>query len=57
MVVVGVGHRMPAKGEDEQKAARVPYVVVTRATHRRVVTASSNAGFCKRLGAWHTTTQ
>ncbi len=29
----GVGH-MPAKGEDEQGAARVFYVAATRATHK-----------------------
>jgi superfamily I DNA/RNA helicase len=46
----GVGH-MPAKGEDEQEAARVFYVAATRAAHRLVVTASGNAGSCKRLGA------
>ena len=31
VVVPGVGH-MPAKGEDEQEAARVFYVAATRAT-------------------------
>lgn len=46
----GVSH-MPAKGEDEEEAARVFYVAATRATHKLVVTASGNAGSCKRLGA------
>ena len=32
----GVG-RMPAKGEDEQEAARVFYVAATRATQRLVI--------------------
>ena len=32
----GVGH-MPAKGEDEQEAARVFYVAATRATQRLVI--------------------
>ena len=32
----GVGH-MPAKGKDEQEAARVFYVAATRATQRLVI--------------------
>ena len=32
----GAGH-MPAKGEDEQEAARVFYVAATRATRRLVI--------------------
>ena len=44
----GVGH-MPAMGEDEQEAARVFYVAVTRATQRLLVTLSGDAGFGKRL--------
>ena len=32
----GAGH-MPAKGEDEQEAARVFYVAATRATQRLVI--------------------
>lgn len=44
----GVGH-MPAKGEDEQEAARVFYVAATRATQRLVVTISGNGNFGQRL--------
>ena len=44
----GVGH-MPAKGEDEQEAARVFYVAATRATNRLIITTSSNAGFSAKL--------
>jgi superfamily I DNA/RNA helicase len=44
----GVGH-MPAKGEDEQEAARVFYVAATRATQRLAITASGEAGFGQRL--------
>jgi superfamily I DNA/RNA helicase len=35
-----VGH-MPAKGEDEQEAARVFYVAASRATQRLVIGASA----------------
>jgi hypothetical protein len=44
----GVGH-MPAKGEDEQEAARVFYVAATRATQRIVITVSGDGGFGRRL--------
>ena len=46
----GVGH-MPAKGEDEQEAARVFYVAATRATHRLVITASGHSGFISKIRA------
>ncbi len=36
VALAGVGH-MPAKGEDKQEAARVFYVVATRATQRLVI--------------------
>jgi superfamily I DNA/RNA helicase len=39
----GVGH-MPAKGEDEQEAARVFYVAATRATQRLVIGVSGSGG-------------
>ena len=44
----GVGH-MPAKGEDEQEAARVFYVAATRATQRLVIGVGGGEGFGKRL--------
>ena len=44
----GVGH-MPAKGEDEQEAARVFYVAATRATQRLVIGVGGDAGFGLRL--------
>ena len=44
----GVGH-MPAKGEDEQEAARVFYVAATRATQRLVIGVGGDGGFGKRL--------
>lgn len=40
----GVGH-MPAKGEDEQEAARVFYVAATRATQRLVIWVGGDGGF------------
>ena len=40
----GVGH-MPAKGEDEQEAARVFYVAATRATQRLVIGVGGDGGF------------
>lgn len=40
----GVGH-MPAKGEDEQEAARVFYVAATRATQKLVITVSGSSSF------------
>ena len=48
VVLAGVGH-MPAKGENEQEAARVFYVVATRATQRLVIGAS--AGQYLRAGS------
>ena len=36
----GAGH-IPAKGEDEQEAARVSYVAATRATQRLVIGAGA----------------
>jgi hypothetical protein len=45
----GVGH-MPAKGEDEQEAARVFYVAATRATQRLVIGVGGDGGFGVRLG-------
>ena len=44
----GVGH-MPAKGEDEQEAARVFYVAATRATQRLVIGVGGDGGFGARL--------
>jgi len=44
----GVGH-MPAKGEDEQEAARVFYVAATRATQSLVIGVSGYSGFGRRL--------
>ena len=46
----GVGH-MPAKGEDEQEAARVFYVAATRATHKLVIGVGGDGGFGIRLGS------
>ena len=48
VALLGVGH-MPAKGEDEQEAARVLYVGATRATQRLVIAASGSAQFGRRL--------
>ena len=39
----GVGH-MPAKGEDEQEAARVFYVAATRASQRLVIGVGGGLG-------------
>ncbi len=44
----GVG-RMPAKGKDEQEAARVFYVAATRATQRLVLGVSGLGGLGARL--------
>ena len=44
----GVGH-MPAKGEDEQEAARGFYVAATRATQRLVIGVGGDGGFAQRL--------
>ena len=45
----GVGH-MPAKGEDEQEAARVFYEAATRATQRLVIGVGMGGGIGERLG-------
>ncbi len=44
----GVGH-MPAKGKDEQEAARVFYVAATRATQRLVIGVGGDGGFGRSL--------
>jgi superfamily I DNA/RNA helicase len=44
----GVGH-MPAKGDDEQEAARVFYVAATRATQRLVIGVGGDGGFGRHL--------
>jgi hypothetical protein len=44
----GVGH-MPAKGEDEQEAAQVFYVVATRAAHKLVIGLGGDWGFGRSL--------
>ena len=44
----GVGH-MPAKGEDEQEAARVFYAAAIRATQRLVIGAGGDGGSGRRL--------
>ena len=44
----GVGH-MPARGEDEQEAARVFYVAATRATQRLFIGVGGDGG-ATRLG-------
>ncbi len=49
VALAGVGY-MPAKGEDEQEAARVFYVAATRATQRLVIGVGGDGGFGKRLG-------
>ena len=49
----GVGH-MPAKGEDEQEAARVFYVAATRAMQRLVIGVGGDGrfgGFGSKLGS------
>ena len=43
-----VGH-IPAKGADEQEAARVFYVAATRATQRLVIGVGENGEFGGRL--------
>ncbi len=40
----GVGY-MPAKGEDEQEAARVFYVAATRTTQKLMIAASGDGKF------------
>lgn len=44
----GVGH-MPAKGEGEQEAARVFYVVATRTTQRLLIGVGGDGAFGARL--------
>lgn len=44
----GVGH-MPAKGEDEQEAARVFYVAATRVTQRLVIGVGGDGAFADQL--------
>ncbi len=46
----GVGH-MPAKGEDEQEAARVFYVAATRATQRLVIGVGGDGGFGQKFAS------
>ena len=46
----GVGH-MPAAGEDEKDAARVFYVVATRATQRLVMGVGGDGGFGAQISA------
>ena len=48
MALAGVG-QMPAPGDDEQEEARLFYVAASRATHRRVITASGDGGLGARL--------
>jgi hypothetical protein len=48
VALAGVGH-MPAKGEDEQAAARVFYVAATRATHKLVIGVGGDGGFGRRF--------
>ena len=48
VALTGVG-QMPAKGEDEQEAARVFYVAATRATQRLVIGVSGVGEFGRRL--------
>ena len=48
VALTGEGH-MPARGEDEQEAARVFYVAATRATPRLVTGVGVGAGFGGRL--------
>lgn len=45
----GLGH-MPEPGEDEQEAARVFYVVATRATERLVIGVGGDGAFGRWLG-------
>ena len=44
----GVGH-MPAKGEDDQEAARVFYAATTRATQSLVIGVGGDGGVGVRL--------
>jgi superfamily I DNA/RNA helicase len=48
VTLAGVAY-MPAKGEDEQVAARVFYVAATRATQRLVIGAGGDAKFGGKL--------
>jgi hypothetical protein len=45
----GIGH-LPAKGQDEQEAARVLYVAATRATHKLVLGLGGTGALAARLG-------
>jgi superfamily I DNA/RNA helicase len=44
VVALAGGGYMPAKGEDEQEAARVFYVAATRATQRLVIGVGGDGG-------------
>jgi len=48
VVLPDVGH-MPAKGEDEKEAARVVYVVATRAAPKLVIGLGGDWGFGRSL--------
>lgn len=48
VALAGVGY-MPAKGGDEQEAARVFYAAATRATQRLVIGVGGDAGFGRML--------
>ena len=48
VALAGVGH-MPAKGSDEQEAARVFFVAATRATPRLVLGVGGDDGFGKKI--------
>lgn len=48
VALTGVGY-MPAKGKDEQEAARVFYVAATRASQRLVIGVGGDWKFGKRL--------
>ncbi|MEY3447320.1 MAG: hypothetical protein RIR45_2075 [Pseudomonadota bacterium] len=55
VVLHGVGH-MPAKGEDEQEAARVFYVAATRATPSLVTGVGGDSVFAGRIIGCRSTT-
>ena len=48
MALPGVGY-MPAKGEDEQEAARLFYLAATRATRRLVIGVGSGNALGEKL--------
>ena len=52
VALAGVGY-MPAKGVDEQDAARVFYVAATRATQRSIITTSGASLFYLRLSEFN----